>query len=135
MNKNSFKLLAGILLIATLFTSCNKESYIENEGTISVVTSNPANNTGSVTFWTSNPSATICSNGLRITVDGSYKGALMDYSYSDVNCGANGSKALTLTLPVGSHSYTANGSGSFCPKYTGTVTIKKGGCITLELSK
>lgn len=135
MHNKLYQFLLSMLLASVLFSGCNKESFIENAGNFSGGGTDPGYNTGSITFWSSNPTVTICSNGLQISVNGTYKGSLTDYSAVSINCGAIGSKALTVTLPEGTHSYTANGTGMFCPKYSGSFKINKGQCVTFELIK
>jgi hypothetical protein len=135
MKNKIIRIVSSAMLIGILFAGCNKESFIENAGTISAVGSNPANNNGSITIWVSNPSIGLCSAGLRISISGNDKGVITDFSYSSINCGVTNTKAITIILPAGSYSYTATGTGTLCPRYNGGFTIKKGQCVALELTR
>ena len=134
MIKTSFYKVFYIFFISLFILSCNKESFIENVGASTTVGNDPANNKGSFTFWTSSTRVLFCSNGLTVSIDGVVKGTIKEMSLSEPNCGANGTKAFSITLPVGSYLYLVKGSGVGCSfKYEGNFTIKKGGCTSLEL--
>lgn len=135
MNKTSFYKVFYIFFISLFILSCNKESFIENVGASTTVGNDPANNKGSFTFWTSSTKVLFCSNGLTVSIDGVVKGSIKEMSLSEPNCGANGTKAFSITLPVGTYSYLIKGTGVGCPyKYEGKFTIEKGRCVWMELS-
>lgn len=135
MNKTSFYKVFYIFFISLFILSCNKESFIENVGASTTVGNDPANNKGSFTFWTSSTKVLFCSNGLTVSIDGVVKGTIKEMSTSEPNCGANGAKAFSINLPVGTYSYLVKGTGTGCPfKYEGKFTIVKGRCVWMELS-
>ena len=70
MFNKSFNQIIFILFISCFFLGCNKESFIENQGTTSTVGVDPSNNKGSYTIFTTNANVPVCSNGLTVYIDG-----------------------------------------------------------------
>lgn len=96
-------------------------------GTTAVTPPSGSTTTGQIAVWTSR--STTNSGSTKVTIDGSYAGALTQYYTNAPTCGANGT--VTKTLSVGSHTVSAaDGSTTWSPS---NVTISAGGCLTFEL--
>ena len=84
----------------------------------------PAPTTGQVAFWTDN--ASLAPISVRV---GTLTGAITGAHTAAPACGAAG--AYTVTLPAGSHAYTASNAAGL--QWSGTATVTAGGCTRLRL--
>ena len=78
---------------------------------------------GKASFWMNE------SGDIKVWINNVFRGTVVDWfdPYSP-NCGQNGT--LTVTLPVGSHSYYAE---SFLFTWNGTVNVTANGCTLMLL--
>ncbi|HEX2208322.1 MAG TPA: hypothetical protein VHG93_11620 [Longimicrobium sp.] len=84
----------------------------------------PAPGTGQVAFWTDNAGLV----PISVTVNG-LSGSITAAHAAAPSCGVAG--AYTVTLPAGSHGFTAsNGAGV---RWSGSVNVTAGGCSRLRL--
>lgn len=134
------KLILKYLIFLTsffLFNSCNTESIIENQG--GVLDSNSEQQIikkGKVAFYdiSGNPSF-FCSGGLKIYIDGNYVGTITDISSTPPQqCDIKSTtKVINAVLDVGTHTYSAYGTGTYCPKYMNrTITIENNVCLLIQ---
>ena len=131
--KNIF-LLITMIFASLVFTNCSDESYIEGQGLTTDVGNESGNNIGTVTIYTKNYEVATCSGGMSVFVNGEYKGVLTDGSYYDLNCGATGASAITFTVPAGSFTLNASGSGVLCPRYSFSESVGAGQCKVISLN-
>lgn len=132
--KNLLKFFLAIFFIVVI-NGCNEDSYIEGQGFVSSVAENPANNqkSGTVTFY-SKGDVFFCSGGYTIYIDGNYAGNITEASYNIPKCGSNNSFAVSKFLKVGNHTFSATGSGNYCPRYTDkTFLIEDNTCLSVIL--
>lgn len=134
MHKQFILRIIFIITLGLFLSNCNEESYIQGQGTVEDVGTNPQNKAkGRITFWTSDGFNATCSNGLIIYINGSSVGAITEISTAAPTCGTNSNKTVTVILEEGTYSFSASGTGTYCRKYNSSVTIEKNTCSTLEL--
>lgn len=85
--------------------------------------------TGSVIFWSQ------VSKNILIYVNGNYKGTNTKYMLSNTvpSCGLSG--FVTVTLPQGAYSFTAQTEGLFPTKWSGVINVTNGNCGNMQLTK
>jgi len=121
-----------ILFSFFLFNSCNTESFIENQG---IDDEQQIIKKGKVTFFDSTGNSSFyCSGGLKIYIDDKYVGTITAVSTTDPQCGLQSTtKAITAILDIGTHSFSAYGSGTYCPNYLNrTINIENNTCLLIQ---
>lgn len=85
--------------------------------------------TGQVIFWSQ------LNKAIKIYINGNYQGKNTVYMQSNTppSCGQSG--FVTLTLPQGAYSYTAETDEFFSTKWSGTINVTNGQCRTFQLIK
>ena len=136
MKNNQILKFLIILNLFFLFNSCNTESIIENNGgVLNSISEQQIVKKGKITFYDGSGNPTFfCSQSYKIYIDGIYVGLISDASPTAPQCGLNSTaKALTVLLDVGNHTYSASGSGTYCPRYTNrTFTITQNTCVLVQ---
>lgn len=85
--------------------------------------------TGQVVFWSQ------VNKSIKIYINGNYQGMNTKYMTSNTapSCGLSG--FVTVTLPQGAYSFTAETDEFFSTKWSGTINVTNGQCRTMQLSK
>ena len=86
---------------------------------------------GSVVFWTS-----FNSNPIKISVSGTYRGLTTKYMTVNTAPACNLEGFVTVTLPQGSYSFTAEEDKLFSPlRWSGTISVVNGECRSMQLTR
>lgn len=85
--------------------------------------------TGQVVFWSQ------IGKRINIYVSSTYRGVLTKYMLANTppNCGQEG--FVTVTLPQGAYSYSAETDEFFSTKWSGTINVTNGQCRTVQLTQ
>jgi PKD repeat protein len=85
--------------------------------------------TGQVVFWSQ------INKSIKIYVNGTFRGLITKYMTANTppSCGQEG--FVSVTLPQGAYSFTAETDEFFSSKWSGTINVTNGQCRTLQLTK
>lgn len=85
--------------------------------------------TGQVIFWSQ------VNKSIKIYVNGNYQGINTKYMTTNTapSCGLSG--FVTITLPQGAYSFTAETDEFFSTKWSGTINVTNGQCRNMQLTK
>jgi hypothetical protein len=85
--------------------------------------------TGDVVFWVN------FNSSLKIYVNNTYRGLTTRYIIGSTppTCGQEG--FVTVTLPQGAYSFTAEEDKLFGSKWSGTINVTNGQCRSQQLTK
>ncbi len=85
--------------------------------------------TGQVVFWSQ------VNKSIKIYVNGNYQGINTKYMTTNTapSCGLSG--FVTVTLPQGAYSFTAETDEFFSTKWSGTINVTNGQCRNMQLTK